>query len=264
MKSRFLLLILMLLLSGCTQNPLQPNAQGRDSDMMESTNNRARIHTELGAQYYARNQYSVALQELREALQADSSYAPAYNMLGLLHSALLEDKEAEENYRRAINLAPQYSEAHNNFGYFLCGRQRYDEALNQFELAWKNPLYSTPEKALANAGQCALRMGRLDEAERFSNRALVRAPEQPQALVTLSEIQLRQGNVAVARSLLSRADSQDSLDAAGLWLGVRVERQAGNREAEAEYGARLRRRYPESHEAAWLLSGQYDMQGDKR
>jgi type IV pilus assembly protein PilF len=264
MKSRFLLLILMLLLSACAQNSPQRNPQGKDSDALESTNSRARVHTELAAQYYSRRQYSVALQELREALQADNSYAPAYNMLGLLHGALLEDREAEENYRHAIDLAPQYSEAHNNFGYFLCERRRYNDALSQFELAWKNPLYATPEKALANAGQCALRMGNLDEAERFSNRALVRAPNQPQALVTLSEIQFRRGNIAVARSLLSQADGQDGLDAAGLWLGVRVERKAGNREAEAEYGAQLRRRYPESQETAWLLSGQYDMQGGKQ
>jgi type IV pilus assembly protein PilF len=215
------------------------------------------VHTELAAQYYARRQYAVALQELRDALQADSAYAPAFNMLGLLHGALLEDKEAEANFRRAIDLAPQYSEAHNNYGSFLCSQRRYDEALKQFQAAWENPLYSTPEKALANAGQCALRMGNLDEAERYSKRALVRVQNQPQALLTQAEIEFKRGDIAVAHSLLSQADSQGGFDAAGLWLGVRIERKAGNREAEAEYGAQLRRNFPESREAAWLLNGQY-------
>jgi type IV pilus assembly protein PilF len=260
--SRFMVLILALVLSACAQNTPQRGPQGKDSEALESSNSRARVHTELAAQYYARHQYAVATQELVDALQADGSYAPAYNMLGLLHGALLEDKEAERNFLRAIELAPQYSEAHNNFGYFLCGQRRYADAQAQFESAWENPLYATPEKALANAGQCALRMGNLDEAERYSKRALVRSPNQSQALVTLAEIQFQRGNTAMARSMLSQADGQGGLDAAGLWLGVRVERKAGNREAEAEYGVQLRRRYPESRETAWLLSGQYDMRGD--
>jgi type IV pilus assembly protein PilF len=263
--SRLAIFTLLVLLSACAQTQTQPQraAQGMDSDALASTNNRARVHTELAAQYYARRQYNVALEELREAFQADNAYAPAYNMAGLLHAALLEDKEADENFRHALDLAPEYSEAHNNYGYFLCSLGHYPAALSQFEQAWKNPLYATPEKALANAGQCALRMGNLEEAERYSNRALVRAPNQPQALMTLAEIRFRQGNIAMARSLLAQADARGGLDAAGLWLGVRIERKAGNREAEAEYAAQLRRRFPESHETGWMLSGQFDRQGDR-
>jgi type IV pilus assembly protein PilF len=263
-RSRYLIMVLALLVSACAQTSMQQDSQGKDSGALESTNNRARIHTELAAQYYSRTQYAVALQEVNEALQADSSYAPAYNMLGLLHAALLEDKEADESFRRAISLAPEYSEAHNNYGYFLCMHQHYKEALNQFELAWKNPLYKTPEMALANAGQCSLRMGDRDEAERFSKRALIRAPKNYQALITLAEIRFKEGNIPMAHALLSQASDQGRLDVAGLWLGVRIERKDGNREAEAEYGEQLRRRYPESRETGWLLNGQFDMPGGRQ
>ena len=259
--NRYFLLALPLLLAACAQTPVQQQPhQGSDTEMLDAVNNRARIHTELAAQYYARRQYSVSLEELRQALNADSNYAPAYNMLGLLHDALLEYKEAEDNFLHAIRIAPMYSEAHNNYGYFLCSRKRYQEALTQFELAWKNPLYATPEMALANAGQCALRMGKVDEAENYARRALVRDPNQGTALMTLAEIQYRQGNLPMARSLLSQADTRGHLDAAALWLGVRLERKDGNREAAAEYGARLRREFPDSQESGWLLSGRFDMQ----
>lgn len=257
---RIFLLVPLLILGACAQTPSTDGRQGSDSQVLDSANSRSQVHTELAAQYYARRQYSVALQEVQEALKADINYAPAYNMLGLLHAALLEDKEAEENFRHALSLAPQYSEAHNNYGYFLCSRKRYDDALSQFEQAWKNPLYATPEKALANAGQCALRIGKLDEAENYSRRALIRVPNQPLALMTMADIQFRRGNLPMARSMLGQADSQGGLDASGLWLGVRLERRAGNREAEAEYASRLRRLYPESQETGWLLSGQFDMQ----
>ena len=54
------------------------------------------------------------------------------------------------------------------------------------------------------------------------------------------------------------------LDAGALWLGLRLERMAGNREAEANYGLQLRRYYPEAQETAWLLGGQYDMPGGRQ
>lgn len=261
MKPGRLLYLLPLLLIACVH---QPSSQGKDADGVETVNTRARVHTELAAQYYARRQYPVALQEVREALQSDAGYAPAYNMLALIHSSLLEDKEAETNYRRAIDLAPQYSEAHNNYGYFLCGQKRQAEAMGQFELAWKNPLYASPERALANAGQCALRHGDLVGAERYAQRALIRVGNQPQALATMAEIHYLRGNLVMARSLLQQLEAQGRLDAGALWLGLKLERMAGNREAEANYGLQLRRYYPETQETAWLLGGQYDMPGGRQ
>lgn len=261
MKTSRFWLILPLLLAACAQQP--SSSRGKDAEAMEAANPRARVHTELAAQYYARRQYPVALQELRESLLADVAYAPAYNMLGLVHAALLEDKEADASFRHAIDLAPQYSEAHNNYAHFLCSHAHRAEAMEHFELAWKNPLYATPEKALANAGHCALRYGDLAGAEAYAQRALVRSGNQPLALATMAEIQYQRGNVAMSRSMLRQLEAQGGLDAATLWLGVRLERTAGNRDAEANYGLQLRRRHPEAQETAWLLNGQYDMPGAK-
>jgi type IV pilus assembly protein PilF len=129
---RLLVLLPFLMLAGCQH---QPAGRSSEADGTRSVSNSARIHTELAALYYARRQYSVALQEVREAMAADSGYAPAYNVLALVHTALLEDKEAEENFRRSISLSPQYSEAHNNFAIFLCDRKRRPEAMQHFEVA---------------------------------------------------------------------------------------------------------------------------------
>jgi type IV pilus assembly protein PilF len=152
----------------------------------------ARLHTELGASYYQRGQYAVALQELRIALASDSRYAPAYSILGLVHAELREDKEAEGHFRRSIELSPNYSEAHNNYALFLCQRGRTAESLKHSELALNNPLYSTPEKALANAGNCALEKGDLAQAEIYFTRALKRAPNQATALLGMAELHYRQ------------------------------------------------------------------------
>jgi len=72
--------------------------------------NRARVHTELAALYYSRNNMGVALEELRTAVAADASYAPAHGVFGLVYMELRENQLAEASFERALRLAPNDSE----------------------------------------------------------------------------------------------------------------------------------------------------------
>lgn len=248
--------VLMLLLAGlggCAQTPT-PAARG----MGDGENQHARIHTELAAQYFTRGQYAIALSELRTTLEATPNYAPAHNMQGLVHNELKEFPQAEASFRRAIQQAPDYSEARNNFGYFLCQRGRYDEGLAHFDAALSNPLYSSPDKALANAGTCSLDKGDLAKAEAYLQRALMRMPTQPTALLAMADVYYRRGQYPDARAALTRLAGVTEFNADALWLGVRVERKLGDKAAEASYGAQLRRRFPDSAQARLLMSGNYD------
>ncbi len=248
-----------LLLAACAQTP--DDGLGREAQSGASENPRARIHTELAAQYFLRGQHAIALEGLDEALKADANYAPAHNMLGLVYGDLREDAKAEASFKRAIALQRNYSEAHNNYGWFLCQRGRHDASLAQFELALANPLYASPERALTNAGLCSLQKGELKAAEDYLQRALRRVPNQPAALLALANVHARQGRLVLARNLLKQAAAITELDAPGLWLGVRVERQLGDRASETSYASQLARRFPDSEEAHWLRTGQYDQPG---
>jgi type IV pilus assembly protein PilF len=260
MKAFLIPTLAVFLLIGCAgQQPagsVSPETRSTSED-----NPAARIHTELGAGYFARGQLAIALQELKKALDADNGYAPAYNILGLVHGELREDKQAEENFRRAIDLSPNYSEANNNYGLFLCQRGRVPESLARFEVALSNPLYATPEKALANAGSCILEKGDLAQAEVYFIRAMKRSPNLASAQLGMAEVDYRNGRWLAARGLLRKLGAGAELGAQALWLGVRVERRMGDREAEASYGAQLRRRFPESMQTQWLITGQYDQAG---
>ncbi len=255
MKS-WLAAALCLLMAGCAQTRTDSLSPETASGTAE--NPRARIHTELATQYFLRGQYAVALESIDAALKADANYAPAHSVLGLVYAELREDAKAEASFKRAIALQRNYSEAHNNYGWFLCQRGRYDAAVAQFELALANPLYASPERALTNAGLCSLQKGDLKAAEDYLQRALRRLPNQPQAMVALADLYARDGRLVSARNLLKQAAAITQLDARGLWLGVRVERLLGDRTSEASYASQLQRRFPDSEEAYWLASGQYD------
>ena len=260
MRHPVILALAGLLLAGCAGRA--PVEGGSPETRLSSEDNpQSRIHTELGAGYYAQGKYAIALQELRKAREADAGYAPAYNVLGLVHAELREDKQAEDSYRRAIELSPNYSEAHNNYGLFLCQRGRMPEALARFESALANPLYATPEKALANDGMCTLAKGDVTQAEVFFIRALKRAPGQPTAMLGMADVNYRQGRWLAARNLLRQLNDAGAMSAQALWIGIRVERNMGDREAEASYAAQLRRRFPDAMQTQWLLTGQYDQPG---
>lgn len=245
------------LLSGCAGQ--QAGESGVANTQVDSeSRQRARAFTDLANAYFARAQYKVALDELRKAITADNRFGPAYNIYGLIYMELAEDKLAEENFRRAIELDRSDSEARNNFGWFLCTRGRYDEGLEQFSAALRNPLYARPEDAMANAGQCAERKGDLALAEANLRKSLKLQPDNPNTLLKLAGLRFRQGQLMETQQLLGRHAELAPPTAESLWLGLRLERKLGDRVQEAAYGLQLRKRFPDSNEARLLLSGQYE------
>lgn len=250
MRSLFVLLILFSL-AGCASK-----GEGE-----QTTSQRARgiaaIHTELAAAYFGREQYAIALQELGIALQADPTYAPGYNVRGLIRMALHEDEQAEADFKRSIKIDKNYSDAYNNFGWFLCQRGRAKESLPQFLEALKNPLYSTPEVAYANAGLCALKAGELSTAESYLQRALILRPGMPEALYGFADVSFTKGDYASAKAYLLRFQQAiQDMNAEQLWLAVRIERKMRDRNSEASYAMQLGKRFPESREAQLLQMGE--------
>ncbi|HZV61483.1 MAG TPA: type IV pilus biogenesis/stability protein PilW [Methylophilaceae bacterium] len=245
---KMVLLICLLLLGGCaSQEKMQ---RGEESNTRQS----ARIHTELGAGYFAQRNIPIALEEFTEATQIDPTYAMAYTGLGLVYASLKEDAKAEANFKKALQLDPGSSESHNNYGTFLCSRDRIDESITQFLEAVKNPLYTTPESAYFNAGVCALKKKDVTNAEAYLRKALQIQPLMHSAAYQLASIQYGRGDYEQTRNYLQYALADNPAPEV-LWLAIRTERKLGGKDAEASYALELRRRYPESNEAKELLSG---------
>jgi type IV pilus assembly protein PilF len=219
---------------------------------------RAQVHTDLGAAYFSAGQLGVALEELNVAIRADSSFAPAYNMLGLVYMSLRDDDKAEENFRRSLSLSSDDSDANNNYGWFLCQRGKVDDSIRYFMAALKNPLYTTPEKSYLNAGICARKKNDDAEAEEFLLKAIRLQPRQPQALFHLADINFKRGNYGESRKYINQFSQIAAPTPESLWLGIRIERRLGNRSGEASYGLQLRKTFPDSPEAQAFRSGKYE------
>ncbi len=212
----------------------------------------ALINLKLGISYMQEGQYEKALEKLNRAREAKPDYPPTYNALGVLYQTLGVDDVAEDNFKMAIKLNPKDSSALNNYGLFLCQSQRFEEADEIFLRAVNNPLYTTPELAYNNAGTCALNNGKIELAEHYFKEALKRDPGIGPTLIQISELSYGQGNYMPARGYLNRYLESNRHSAKSLWLGIRIERELGDKDAVSSYALLLRNQFTESKEAELL------------
>jgi type IV pilus assembly protein PilF len=238
-------LTLTLLLAACASSEERSASEVRAAK-------RAEVHAQLGASYLQRNQLDVALQELEQALAADPADSQANNVMGLLQVRLQNDALAEQHFLRAIEARPANPEAQNNYGVFLCERDRLDEAEAQFRAALANPLYKTPELANVNAGACLLKRSDPRRAAAYFKAALQLNPKSPLALASMARISFEAGEHLSARGFLQRHLEVAKETAEILLLAARIEQALGARDAQARYATRLRTRYPDSPEAKQL------------
>jgi len=249
------LLLCLFLLGGCATSS-GPVPSDNTSQISPEKLSSARVHTELAANYYSRGQYSIALDELGIALRTLPNYGPAYNMLGLVYMDLKEDAKAAQSFEQALKFDPNDSDANNNYGWFLCQRSDPAKSFAYFAAAQRNPLYTTPERSLVNAGICSRKVNDPVAAEKYFMRALALRPTNTQALHNLAELSFQRGEFAESRNYLSRymrLDSNPSAEA--LWLAVRVERRLGSRGAEANYAAQICQRFPDSSQCRSVRTG---------
>lgn len=221
---------------------------------------RAKIHTELAAAYYQAGNMAVALEETRIALEADPESVQALSVRGLVHAQLKENAKAEDDFRRALKIAPKNPDVNNNYGWFLCDIGQPRQSIQYFLNALKDPLYETPEVAYANAGSCAMKAGDLDGAQNYLLEALrLSRNSAPATRYKLAELLYQRGNLDEAKVYLGEAiKAMEPPSAEALWLAVRLERKLGNKAGEGNYASQLRGRYPTSKEYQAFLKGNFE------
>ncbi len=255
--------VLAVALGGCTTGmpggSVAPIADRPVSDLTPATpaQARAKIHVELGMAYFEIGRFDVALDEARIALAEDSSYSPAFHLMGLVYMFIDDTAAARENFLRALRAAPNDPDFNNSYGWFLCVMGEEQEGLERLARAARNPYYRYPTRPYTNAGLCHLRRNDDASAEDQFRRAVMIDGTNAQALFNLAAIQYRRGDYARARENLVQLHQQTEPTASTVWLGLRTERQLGNREAEASYAAQLSGRFADSPEYRDMMQGNF-------
>lgn len=252
----------LVAMMGCAGGPAPAPAGGRDlptaSDQTDSQK-RAAIRLELAGAYFAQGQFTTALDEIKQVLAIDNTSSDAFNLRGLIYSELGDDALAEESFVRAIQLDSRNADAMHNYGWFLCQRNRHPQAQAQFDRAAEVPRYREVTKTLLAKGVCQARSGDLVGAEKTLARSYELDPSNPATAVNLANVLFRRGELERARFYVRRVNATPELvNAETLWLAARIEHKIGNRSGAAELGEQLRRRFPQSREAAAYDQGRFN------
>ena len=241
------LLLVTLGLMGCASAPTNEKNQPEEPSKV------ADLNTQLAIAYMRDGENELALKKLERAVRADPNYAPAYSAMGLLYNRVGDFDEADSNFRKALRLDPESSSILNNYGQVLCQHGQYEKGQQMFLKANENSLYRTPEIAYSNAGTCALAAGDVAKAETHFREALQINPRVASALLQMSIISYDLGRYLSARGYLQRYLELAKHTPQSLWLGIRIERELGDRDALASYALQLEKGYPDSQETRLLL-----------
>lgn len=249
------------LLAGCASVGGGPRELKTASDQT-AQERRAAIRMQLAVSYYQDGKYEIALDEIKQTIAIEPDLADAYGVRALIYTKMNEVALADENYQRALRLAPRNADLANNYGSFLCGPgAKPVQAMGYFESALKNPAYATPVSALVNAGNCSLKTKNYAAAERFFTDALRYDPDLAQTNAGLARAFYERCNYERAGFFINRLTTiskLDSLSAETLWLAIRVARKLGDRTLEASLTGQLQRRFAASTEYSALQRGAFD------
>ncbi len=203
----------------------------------------------LARQYIGENNWDDAKRNLAIATEIDDKNPEVHEAFALVYQSTGETELAEESFKKAISLKKDFSRARNNYAAFLFGQQRFREAEAQLEVVVRDPLYTNRPQAFINLGLCRLQLFDPDGAEEAFVRALSMDRHNTIALLELAQLRFDAKDYATAQeyydNFRKRSVRQSSRS---LWLGVRIARATGDRDAESSYALALRNLYPDSEE----------------
>jgi len=206
----------------------------------------SQLNANLCAEYIKRNLLQVALQKCERSLKQNRGNASAHKWKAILHQRLGQDKLAARHFQRAVDLAPNDSGSHNNYGAFLCRQKRFQQAEQQFLKAINNPLYRARHIAYTNAGLCMISAGDKRKAEYYFRKTLRLAPLFGPALINMARLSHDNNKCISALGFMRRWAKKNRWSSENLWLAVKIEKKCGNSNKLASLGLLLKARFPTS------------------
>jgi len=147
-----------------------------------------------------------AQQAIAKALNHDPKNPVALNAMALILQNQNDPNNADIFFKRALASDQKNPMVYNNYGAFLFGEARYDEACINFEAAATMDLfYQGRSQAYENLGLCQLKRKQKTLAEKAFQRS-VDIGFRPKAMTELIVLKAETGRVDEAKQVLRRIE----------------------------------------------------------
>jgi tetratricopeptide (TPR) repeat protein len=131
-------------------------------------------HTCIGNVFFSRGRYEEAVQQFQRSLDLDHNNDETLRSLAAAYQKLGNPKAAEDAYRKAILLRPNYWGVYSSFGTFYYNQARYADAVLMFKKTIQlAPLYYN---GYSNLGAMYLLLGDYKEAVEALNQSIALRP----------------------------------------------------------------------------------------
>ena len=191
----------------------------------------------LGADYFQKGMVAPALEELLKSVQLNPENADAHNLLGLvflrkaaesedmatriqclkgeelrLEKDQMEDffKKADEQFKKAVDIKQNFSEALNNLAVVALHFGRYDDAIQAEQKALANIVYREPFAAQGNLGLAYYNKKDLARAAQALRQALFDQPGFCVGRFRLAKVYAEQGEWDQAAAELEKVTGDKS------------------------------------------------------
>nr|MBA3351315.1 tetratricopeptide repeat protein [Blastocatellia bacterium] len=138
------------------------------------------------------------------ALELDNSLAEPHTVLALVNTGEWDFAAAENEFKRAIELNPNYATAHQWYSELLARLGRNDEALVEIKRAYELDPFSTAVNM--NVGLRYADAGRADEAFTQFKKTIELSPDYPMAYWYLADIYVERGMYEESFAMASKGN----------------------------------------------------------
>ena len=170
-------------------------------EALVETPHSVRLNFELGNLRYQTLDLERALIHFQRAFEADPTFAPAATNLGAIYFARQDWAAAESVFQSMLGADPQNPKVHNNLGNVSFEQGRFDQALARYQRAVElDPAWWEPEHNRATALDA---LGRQQEALACHDRALALAPAEAEVVIAAAAAHLKADHAARALEIVS-------------------------------------------------------------
>ncbi len=243
----------MISLSACVTQSFEEN--DKPVVQNESTDNEiALTRISLGLGYLKMGNTTQAKFNLEKAKRFSPNLVQVYTAFAHYYESVGEDELTIQSYEKALSLKPEDADTLNNYGVFLCRKERLEDAEKQFLRAINVPTYLRVSESYENLALCQLGAFNFEKAELYLGKAIAHSPSNASALYQMMRFQYAIAEYETAKLYSKRFEKVSRrFNAEFLALAYKIYLKLGDTRIATNYGTMLVKMHPQSWYAKQYL-----------
>ncbi|XPF96271.1 type IV pilus biogenesis/stability protein PilW [Colwellia sp. RE-S-Sl-9] len=256
--------VLSSLLSACVTQNYENNAENPVTERTSTDDDIALTRISLGMGYLNMGNTTQAKLNLEKAKRFSPNLTQVYTAFAHYYDVVDEPEQAIAAFEHALSLDADDADTLNNYGVFLCKRERYDESEKYMLKAIAVPSYLLVSQSYENLALCQLEDKRFEKAEMYLAKSISHSPGSASSLFQMLRLQYVMGKYDEAVAYLRRYEkSTRRFTPDALGLAYKVYEKMNNRSIAKNYASLLVKMFPNSYEAKqYILNGLQHIEAD--